>query len=85
MTGQSPAQEKARSKGKLRAEKRFGAWVQEYLRGHEMAESTRDMRRSVYIRDLKPFFDNWLLYEITEEDVRGRHRAHLGMGGRFLR
>lgn len=37
-----------------------------------MAESTRDMRRSVYIRDLKPFFDNRLLHEITEEDVRGR-------------
>lgn len=70
--GQSPAQEKARSKGKLRAEKRFGVWAQEYLRGHEMAESTRDMRRSVYVRDLKPFFANRLLHEITEEDVRGR-------------
>lgn len=78
--GQSPAQEKARSKSKLQAEKRFGVWGQDWLRGHEMAESTRDMRRSVYMRDIKPFYNNRLLHEITEDDVRERADAIVERG-----
>ena len=35
-----------------------------------MADSTRDMRRSVYERELKPKFGNQKLAEITHEDLR---------------
>lgn len=35
-----------------------------------MADSTRDMRRSVYERDVKPKFENVKLAEITHEDVQ---------------
>jgi len=35
-----------------------------------MADSTRDMRRSVYERDLKAKFGNLELTEITHEDLR---------------
>jgi len=35
-----------------------------------MAESTRDMRRSVYERDLKKLFEKLKLDEITEEELR---------------
>jgi hypothetical protein len=42
------------------------------------------MRRSVYVRDLKPFFANWLLHEITEEDVRGRANTIVERGAQPL-
>ncbi|UMR29724.1 hypothetical protein MJ904_22195 [Massilia sp. MB5] len=35
-----------------------------------MAESTRDMRRSVYERDLQRQFGKMLLHEITHEELR---------------
>ncbi len=35
-----------------------------------MADSTRDMRRSVYERELKPQFGNQKLVEINHEDLR---------------
>ena len=35
-----------------------------------MAESTRDMRRSVYVRELEKAFGNQKLAEITHEDLR---------------
>ncbi len=78
--GVSPAQEKARSKDLLRGEKRFDTWARDWLHGHDMADSTRDMRRALYERDLKPFFGNRLLHEITEEDVRSRADSILQRG-----
>lgn len=68
--GKSPAREKARSKAKEKDAKTFGAWAEKWLRGYEMADSTRDMRRSVYERELKPKFANQKLSEITHEDLR---------------
>lgn len=68
--GKSPAKEKARTKGKSRDEKTFDDWAQEWLRGHEMAESTRDMRRATYERELKRPFGNRRLPEITDDDLR---------------
>tara|TARA_B100002003_G_scaffold249502_1_gene285993 strand:- start:7048 stop:7245 length:198 start_codon:yes stop_codon:yes gene_type:complete len=35
-----------------------------------MADSTRDMRRSVYERELKPKFGSQKLAEITHENLR---------------
>ncbi|MGC8731802.1 MAG: tyrosine-type recombinase/integrase, partial [Halothiobacillaceae bacterium] len=48
----------------------FGAWAEKWLRGYQMADSTRDMRRAVYERELKPKFGNQKLVEITHEDLR---------------
>lgn len=35
-----------------------------------MAESTRDLRRSIYEREIKPKFEKHKLSEITHEDLR---------------
>ena len=44
--------------------------AEKWLRGYQMADSTRDMRRAVYERELKPKFGNQKLAEITHEDLR---------------
>jgi len=46
--GKSPAGEKARDKKRAKNAKTFGAWAEKWLRGYQMADSTRDMRKSVY-------------------------------------
>lgn len=68
--GKSPAKEKARDKAHVKDAETFGAWSEKWLRGYQMADSTRDMRRSVYERELKPKFGNQKLIEITHEDLR---------------
>src|SRR5690606_423145 len=68
--GKSPAKEKARDKARVKDAETFGAWAEKWLRGYQMADSTRDMRRSVYERDLKAKFGNWKRTEITHEDLR---------------
>src|SRR5690625_3996075 len=45
-----------------------------------MADSTRDMRRSVYERELKPKFSNQKLVEITHEDLRALADAIVARG-----
>ena len=68
--GKSPAKEKARDKARVKGAETFGAWAEKWLRGYQMADSTHDMRRSVYERELKPKFGNQKLIEITHEDLR---------------
>ena len=68
--GKSPAKEKARAKAITKDAETFGAWAIKWLRGYQIADSTRDMRRSVYARELKDKFGNWKLTEITHEDLR---------------
>ena len=68
--GKSPAKEKARDRARIKDAETFGAWAEKWLRGYQMADSTRDMRRSVYERELKPKFSNQKLVEITHEDLR---------------
>ncbi|MEG7455305.1 integrase arm-type DNA-binding domain-containing protein, partial [Providencia stuartii] len=68
--GKSPAKEKARDKARIKGAETFGAWAEKWLRGYQMADSTRDMRRSVYTRELKGKFGNQKLNEITHEDLR---------------
>ena len=70
--GKSPAKEKARDKARVKDAETFGAWAEKWLRGYQMADSTRDMRRSVYERELKPKFSNQKLVEITHEDLRAQ-------------
>lgn len=69
-TGKSPAREKARDKARVKDAETFGAWADKWLRGYQMADSTRDMRKSVYARELKKQFGNQKLAEITHEDLR---------------
>ncbi len=68
--GKSPARSKAREKAKSAGAITFGAWADRWLAEHDMAESTRDMRRSVYQRELQPKYGNLKMDEITEADVR---------------
>lgn len=68
--GKSPAKEKARQKARVRDAETFDAWAEKWLRGYQMAESTRDMRRAVYEREVKPKFGNRKLNEINHEDLR---------------
>ncbi len=68
--GKSPAKEKARAKARVSGGETFGEWAEKWLRGYQMADSTRDMRRSIYERDVKSKFGNRKLDEITHEDLR---------------
>lgn len=63
--GKSPAKEKAGDKARVKDAETFGVWAEKWLRGYQMADSTRDMRRSVYERGLKAKFGTWKLAEIT--------------------
>lgn len=68
--GRSPAREKAREREREKTAKTFDDWAQAWLRGHEMADSTRDMRVGTYERELKKPFGGLLLGEISHEDLR---------------
>ncbi len=68
--GKSPARQKARDRLKTQSEDSFGEWAELWLKNHQMADSTRDMRRSVYERDLKEPLGRLKMGEISHEDLR---------------
>lgn len=68
--GVSPALRKRRMRDKQDAAQTFGEWAELWLKNHRMAESTRDLRRSVYERDLKRPFARLKLGEITHDQLR---------------
>jgi integrase len=68
--GKSPAKEKQRSIQKSKAAKTFGEFSTLWLKEYRMADSTRDMRKSVIDRDIEPEFGRRLLKEIAAEDLR---------------
>lgn len=78
--GKSPAKERARDKARVKDAKTFGAWAEKWLRGYQMADSTRDMRRAVYERELRSKFTNQKLAEITHEDLRALPDAIVDRG-----
>lgn len=78
--GKSPAREKSREKSRVQGAETFDAWAQKWLRGHQMADSTRDMRRSVYERELAPRFGSLKLAEINHEDLRALTDAIVDRG-----
>lgn len=78
--GKSPAKEKARDKKRIKDAETFGAWAEKWLRGYQMADSTRDMRKAVYERELKPKFGNQKLEEITHEDLRALNDTIVARG-----
>ncbi|WP_428177609.1 integrase arm-type DNA-binding domain-containing protein [Comamonas testosteroni] len=71
--GISPAREKIRTKSRDEADGTFGEWTDKWMKGHKMADSTRDMRRSVYERDVQGRFGKLQLREVTGEYVRASH------------
>lgn len=72
--------EKSRERARINAGETFGDWAEKWLELHQMADSTRDMRHSVYVRDVKPKFGNLKLTEITHEDVRNVADAIVARG-----
>jgi integrase len=68
--GQSPAQEKQREKRRLSTARSLGEWGEYYFREAKIAQSTRDMRRHIYDRDIGPAWKNRLMTEITPDDLR---------------
>lgn len=78
--GKSPMREKSRERARINAGETFADWAEKWLELHQMADSTRDMRRSVYVRDVKPKFGNLKLTEITHEDVRNVAEAIVARG-----
>jgi hypothetical protein len=68
--GLSPTQHKRRQKLRQAGEEPFGEWAERWLINYRMAESTRDMRRSVYERDLQRPFGKMQLHEISHEELR---------------
>lgn len=68
--GKSPAQEKQRKKRRLKEAKNFGDFGARWITNASMADSTRNMRRIIYDRDISPVWKNRLLSEITPDDLR---------------
>jgi integrase len=68
--GKSPSREKVREKARDSESKTFDQWAQAWLKGYEMAETTRDHRTSTYRRHLQEKFGSKLLHEISHEDLR---------------
>lgn len=78
--GQSPAQEKQREKRRLSDSRTLGEWGDQYFREAKMAQSTRDMRRHIYDRDIAPTWKNRLMSEITPDDLRALCNKVKGRG-----
>lgn len=68
--GNSPARQKSRDKQKVREASSFGEWAELWLKNHQMAESTRDMRRAVFERALRAPFGKVSMDEISHGDLR---------------
>lgn len=69
-SGVSPARRKLRERKAMAAEDSFGVWAKLWFEKYQMAESTRDMRRSIYDRDLEDAFGRLKMSEITHDDLR---------------
>ncbi|ADG11040.1 DUF4102 domain-containing protein [Caulobacter segnis] len=68
--GQSPMIERRRAKAAQRDCGTFGEWAERWFEKATMAQSTRDMRRSIYLRDVAKVFQNRRLHEIEAMDIR---------------
>jgi len=68
--GRSPAQEKQRTKRRLKEAKSFGEFGKRWLQEARMADSTRSMRKTIFDRDIFPALKNRLLTEVKPEDIR---------------
>jgi hypothetical protein len=73
--GVSPAVEKQRAKRRLKEAHDFAQVAQGWMDRAPMADSTRDMRRAIFNRDILPKWKNRLLSEITPDDLRAHCKA----------
>lgn len=80
--GKSPALEKQREKRRLTPAKTFGEVTEKWLAGARMADSTKEMRKSIVDRDILPVFQNRQLNEISADDL---HPLQQGEGARCAR
>jgi integrase len=78
--GQSPAQEKQRDKRRLSMARSLGEWGEYYFKEARIAQSTRDMRRHIYDRDIAPAWKSRLMTEITPDDLRALCNKVKGRG-----
>jgi hypothetical protein len=79
-SGTSPARHEKRQRNKRAESRSFGEWGERWLQEHVMAESTRDMRRSVFERDLREPFGKLKMCEITDVDLRALCDRIVGRG-----
>lgn len=78
--GVSPAVEKQRAKRRLKEAKSFGQVGRKWMDQAAMADSTRDMRRAIFDREIMPRWSNRLLAEITADDLRAECAAIVERG-----
>ena len=80
LEGRSPARLKTATKPSLAGVPRFGDWAEKWLENYQMAESTRDMRRTVFERDLRKPFGRLAMNEIAERELRALCDAIVARG-----
>lgn len=78
--GVSPALEKQRAKRRLKEAQSFEHVAQRWMDYAPMADSTRNMRRSIFNREVLPEWRNRLLNEITPNDLRAHCKAIVDRG-----
>lgn len=78
--GASPAVEKQRAKRRLKEARSFEHVAQGWMDKAPMADSTRNMRRSIFDREVLPKWRNRLLSEITPDDLRAHCKTIVDRG-----
>lgn len=68
--GISPASEKRKLKNAIQNAERFEDFAIRYITETDFAESTRDLRKATYQREIAPYFAKKLMTEISTEDIR---------------
>lgn len=67
--GESPARAKAESKSKVRAELTLAGWADKFFEDADLADSTRAMRKSIYVRDIRDNLGRLKLEEVTPSQL----------------
>ncbi|MBJ7483515.1 site-specific integrase [Brevundimonas sp.] len=78
--GASPAIEKQRAKRRLQESRSFEHVAQAWMDKAPMADSTRNMRRSIFNREVLPKWQTRLLSEITPDDLRAHCKTIVDRG-----
>ncbi|MGX5636829.1 tyrosine-type recombinase/integrase [Brevundimonas diminuta ATCC 11568] len=78
--GASPAIEKQRAKRRLKESRSFEHVAQAWMDKAPMADSTRNMRRSIFNREVMPKWRSRLLSEITPDDLRAHCKTIVDRG-----
>ncbi|HHE3661935.1 TPA: tyrosine-type recombinase/integrase [Pasteurella multocida] len=68
--GISPASEKRKLKNAIQNAERFEDFAIRYITETDFAESTRDLRKATYRREIAPYFAKKLMTEISTEEIR---------------